>query len=334
MIPSKRFISTLFLSSFLVSLLLTAQQPLEKISVKGNKFVTESGETMVFDGVNIRDPHGLEQDGKWTKAHFEEAKNWGADLIRLPVHPLAWRERGEKEYIKLLDEAVQWAKELEMYLIIDWHSIGNLSEEKFQAKGYITTVKETHHFWNVISKHYSGEPVIAMYELFNEPTISGEAFGTMTWTTWKKINEEMIQLIRKNDEKTIILVAGFDWAYDLRPIKKDPIEMENIAYVSHPYPEKRKQPWEEQWEKDWGFVAKKYPVILTEIGYALPTEKGVHIPVHGDETYGNALVDFCSERGISFVVWCFDASWSPLMYTGDYVPTSQGKFFKEVMQKN
>lgn len=308
--------------------------PMETISVDGKHFVTASGDVIVFDGVNIRDPHGLEKDGLWKKSHIQEAKNWGADLVRLPVHPAAWRERGTENYLALLDQAVAWAKEIDLYLIIDWHSIGNLHQEKFQNPGYITSVGETYAFWSLISEHFAGEPVIAMYELYNEPTVSGERFGELSWTKWKEMNTEMIDLIRRNDPETVILVAGFNWAYDLTPVKNDPIERPNIAYVSHPYPEKRDQPWEPKWQEDWGFVSEKYPVILTEIGFALPHEKGVHIPVHGDETYGNALVDFCSERGISWVAWCFDNRWSPLMYTGNYQPTRQGAFFKKAMKKN
>ncbi|MFC2090789.1 glycoside hydrolase family 5 protein [Bacteroidota bacterium] len=312
---------------------LQAQSSLEAISVKGNIFVSESGKKMIFQGVNIRDPHQLKEDGVWTKAHFEKAKDWGSDLVRLPVHPGAWNNRGEQAYLELLDEAVTWAGELGMYLIIDWHSIGNLSEAKFQNPMYNTTFEETKEFWNTISKHFKDEPIVAMYELYNEPTVSGKNFGNMSWKTWKKMNVEMIELIRKNDPKTVILVAGFNWAYDLTPIKDDAIDMENIAYVSHPYPEKRDQPWEEKWEEDWGFVAKKHPVILTEIGFALPDERGAHVPVKGDETYGNALVDFCNARGVSWVVWCFDNRWSPFMYTGDYEPTRQGAFFRDVMRR-
>ena len=307
----------------------------EWIRIEGNKFVNESGETMIFQGVNIRDPHDLEEGGHWTKSHFEEAKNWGANIVRLPIHPRAWRERGEKEYLELIDQGVEWARELGLYLILDWHSIGNLKEEKYQHMMYNTTMEETIDFWNTVARRYAHEPVVAMYELYNEPTISGDRFGTMTWSEWKAINEQMIQGIRKEHAEALILVAGFNWAYDLTPIKEDPVDAEGIAYVSHPYPEKRKAPWEDQWEADWGFVAEKYPVILTEIGFALPEEKGVHIPVHGDETYGNALVDFTEKRGISWVVWCFDPDWSPYMYTDwDYTPTRQGAFFKKVMTSN
>ncbi len=305
------------------------------IQVDGKNFVNESGETVIFQGVNIRDPHDLERDGKWEKKHFEEAKNWGSNVIRLPIHPAAWRERGPEDYIKLLDQAVVWAKELDLYLILDWHSIGNLYEERYQRESYKTTKEETYEFWRLMSSTYADEPVIAMYELYNEPTISGERFGTMTWEQWKGMNLEMIETIRKNHPKAVILVAGFNWAYDLMPVKDDPIDLPNIAYVSHPYPEKRKQPWEPQWEEDWGFVADKYPVILTEIGFALPEEKGVHIPVHGDEVYGQTLVDYTASKGISWVVWCFDPRWAPFMFTDwDYSPTRQGAFFKKVMTGN
>lgn len=305
------------------------------ISIDGNNFVNEAGETVVFKGVNIRDPHNLEEDGNWTLAHFQEAQNWGANVIRLPIHPVSWRERGEEAYLALLDQAVEWANELGLYLILDWHSIGNLKEEMYQHKMYITDMAETENFWNTVSARYAKEPAIFLYELFNEPTVSGERFGDCSWEDWKAINESLIKIIRANHSKSLIAVAGFNWAYDLTPIKDQPIDAEGIAYISHPYPMKREAPWEDQWQSDWGYVAEKYPVILTEIGFALPHEEGHHIPVIGDETYGEALDAFTKERGISWVVWCFDPDWSPFMFTDwDYTPTRQGAFYKKVLSGN
>ena len=309
--------------------------PLEWVSIKGNSFVNESGETMIFQGVNIRDPHNLEEEGHWTRSHFAEAKAWGANVIRLPIHPPSWRTRGVEGYLALIDQAVEWAAELGLYLILDWHSIGNLKMELFQHEMYITSVEETTEFWSIVAERYADEPVILMYELYNEPTISGENFGDMSWEEWKVINEDLIKVIRDIHPRSLIGVAGFNWAYDLTPIGESPIEAGGIAYISHPYPEKREAPWEEKWEADWGFVAERYPVFLTEIGFALPEEEGVHIPVHGDETYGQALVDYTEAKKISWVVWCFDPDWSPYMFTDwDYTPTRQGAFFKKVMSGN
>jgi len=332
--PKRIFTLLLSLMLGLIFLPCSAQhkKAMEWIRINENHFVNESGKTMVFQGVNIRDPHNLEEGGNWTLSHFKEAKKWGANIIRLPIHPRAWRARGEEEYLELLDQAVDWARELGLYLILDWHSIGNLKEEKFQHEMYITSLKETHHFWETVATRYAKEPVVAMYELYNEPTVSGDQFGEMSWPEWKEINEQMIKIIRKKHSEAVILVAGFNWAYDLTPIKTDPIENTGIAYVSHPYPEKRPAPWEKQWEADWGYVAEKYPVILTEIGFALPDEPGAHIPVNGDEKYGKAMVDYTAHEGISWVVRCFNPDWPPHMFTDwDYTPTRQGTFFRKVM---
>lgn len=309
-----------------------SEPEMPSIHVEGNHFVNSNGEIMVFHGVNISDPDKLKNDGKWTKSHLQEVKNWGANIVRLPIHPTRWRDRGQEEYLELLDEAVKWASELELYLILDWHSIGNLKTEVYHHDMYVTNIEETNEFWDIVSKRYAGEPVVAMYELYNEPVNDGK-FEGLDWAEWKKMNEVMIDIIRKNDPEAAVLVTGFGWGYDLSPIASDPIEREGIAYVSHPYPQKREQPWEPKWQEDWGFASEKYPVILTEIGFALPEEKGVHIPVFGDETYGNALVDFSAERGISWTVWCFDPDWSPIMFNDwDYTPSRQGTFFKKVMK--
>ena len=52
--------------------------------------------------------------------------------MRIPIHPVAWRERTPAEYLKLLDQAVDWCTELDMYIDLDWHSIGNLPRGLFQ----------------------------------------------------------------------------------------------------------------------------------------------------------------------------------------------------------
>ena len=305
---------------------------MKQLTVSGNKFVDETGATVVLAGVNFSDPDKLEKVGKWNKQYFEEAKKWGAKVVRFPVHPRAWRMRGQDQYLKLLDDGVKLAEELGLYIIIDWHSIGNLITEKFQHEQYVTTKQETLEFWNIISKRYNNNPTVAFLELFNEPTISGDQFGTMTWDEWKTFNEKMIAVIRANNTKAIVLVAGFDWAYDLTPIAAAPINDKNVAYVTHPYPQKREAPWEEKWEKDYGYVADTYPVFATELGFMDAKDKGAHIPTIADETYGRTIISYFDKKGISWVAWVFDPEWVPSMFTDwNYTPTRQGAFFRDAM---
>lgn len=307
---------------------------LSPVSVKGNKFVTSDGKPVVFRGLNVSDPDKMDKEGHWDKRHFEEIKSWGANIVRFPVHPRAWRSRGKEEYLKLLDKGVALAAEQGLYVIIDWHSIGNLKNEMYQHPMYDTSLKETYDFWRTIAQHFKGNPTVAFFELFNEPTLIHGELGSCTWDQWKTIMEELILIVRSNGATAVPLVAGFNWAYDLTEIAKAPINAEGIGYVSHPYPQKRPKPWEKQWTSDWGFVAEKYPLMLTEIGFCGPDDKGAHVPVISDESYGDAITKYTNERGISYVVWVFDPNWSPMLFSDwNYTPTRQGRYFKKAMQE-
>ena len=82
-------------------------------------------------------------------------KKLGSMLVRIPVHPVAWRERTPAQYMTLLDSAASWCTDLGMYIIIDWHSIGNLKMELFQDPMYNTTQKETYEFWQTMARHFA-----------------------------------------------------------------------------------------------------------------------------------------------------------------------------------
>lgn len=224
---------------------------LERIYIQGNKFVNTDGDTIIFRGLDLSDPLKLYNINKWNMSYFKEAKKWGANIIRIPVHPKFYKEIGKEEYLRLLDLGIKFAKELNLYVIIDWHIIGNLKDEKFPRNIYNTTKTETIDFWKTIAKHYRGNNTIAFFEIYNEPTDFKGKLGNLSWEGLKPLNEEIIDSIQAIDNQKIVLIAGLDFGYDLKPIIKRPIERKGIAYVSHPYPMKTSHPWENNWEKDF-----------------------------------------------------------------------------------
>jgi hypothetical protein len=298
------------------------------LKVEANKFVNSNSDTILFRGLSISDPDKIERQGHWNKSHFEKVKEMGTMIVRIPVHPVAWRERTPERYLKLLDQAVEWCTDLGMYVIIDWHSIGNLGMELFQNPMYNTSKQETYQFWRTIAQHFSGNNTVAFYEIFNEPTIYRGQLGTITWSEWKKINEDIINLIRSFDTETIPLVAGFDWAYDLTPLHDDPVNAEGIGYVTHPYEFKRSQPWEPKWEENFGFAADKYPVVATEFGFGLRPGQIINA-----EHYSYRIINYLEGKGISWVCWVYDPEWGPNMLKSwdTYELTESGKFFKKAM---
>ncbi len=315
-------------------------RPQSAIRVEKNGFVDESGVEFVFRGVSIADPAKLVDEGRWTSEIFAVVAEWGANTVRVPIHPPAWRGLGPERYLELIDEAVVWANQLGLYLIIDWHSIGYLPTEQYQHVMYDTTKKETLGFWRTIAFRYEGVPTIAVYEIFNEPTTQGNTLGIRDWQEWKTFNEYVIDMIYARDTAVIPLVAGFDWAYDLRDVRTSPVQRDGIAYSVHPYPQKAKPKKETReeffrlWQETWGFVSETYPMIASELGWVREDGYGAHIPVINDGSYGPMIMDFLQQRGISWIAWAFDPKWSPVLITDwEFNPSEQGRFFRDAMKK-
>jgi len=328
-------------SRFDISLLTHPQQALV---VDGKRIVNENGEVVVLRGMNIGDPAKLSSQGRWNRSLFEEVAAWGANVIRLPVHPMGWRKLGPDWYIERMDEAIFWANSLDLYLIIDWHSIGNLNSQMYQHPMYQTSMVETRDFWRRIAFRYRDVPTLAVYEVFNEPTHDfigngAGSLGKLDWESWRETLEELVDIVQVYDRDSIVLVGGLNWAYNLNPVAEQPVRREGVAYASHAYPQKAKpeintrQAFHDAWQRDWGFVADRYPVIATEIGWVREDGFNPHVPViNNDGSYGPNLARFMKERGISWTVWNFDVEWGPRMISDwDFTPTEQGSFYRDVL---
>jgi len=303
------------------------------VKVKGNKFVGPDGNEVVFKGLCFSDPVKLVADGHWNEEYFAKAAEWGANVVRFAVHPANLNAMGWDRAFEVFDQGIEWAKKYGMYVIMDWHSIGNLKDQLYTSPMYNTTKEETFKFWRTVASRYSDEPAVALYELFNEPTVTAPEVGDCSWQEWKQLQEQIIDTVRTYNPNAICLCAGFNWAYDLTPVAAQPIERPGVAYVAHPYPMKRSQPWEEQWEMDFGYVADTYPVVCTEIGFCLEDEPGAHIPVISTPEYGSHITSYLDSKGISFTVWCFDPDWAPMLIKDwSFAPTTQGEYFKEYLQ--
>ncbi len=309
---------------------------LPKISIDGNKFTAPDGERIIFKGVALPDMFRLDETGYWNAEYFDEIKAWNCNIVRVLIPPRSWRAYGKEKFFELIDRAIVLAGQRGMYIIIDWHSMGNLKDELFQKDSRITSMRETLDFWAAVAKRYRGENTIAFYEIFNEPTDAFGKLGELSWDDWRAIAKKIVDEIRKYDTETIPVIAGLNWGYDLSQAAEKPFDIERIAYSVHPYPQKADEPWEENWEKTWGFVADKYPLMALEFGYNIEGERGAHIPAFATEDYGRRIINYFSKKDISWTVWCFDWLWTPTLLKDEtFEPTdTQGAFFKNVLQNN
>ena len=140
---------------------------------------------------------------KFTKQDFINIKSLGSDVIRLPINLQAMTS-GAPDYTfdplfyKDLDQAVSWAEELNLHLIIDNHTF-DPSVSTSTNVGPIL-IKE----WKQLARHYKNRSKYIYYEILNEPHgISNQL--------WGKIQGAVIDTIRTIDTTHTIVVGGANW---------------------------------------------------------------------------------------------------------------------------
>ncbi len=317
----------------------------QKFYIEENKIVDESGNEVVFRGVSALDPvwqyYTASESGviPWSEDYYKTMSEWEVKIVRLPIHPGAWRKYGKNESLLILDKTLELIKKYEMYTIIDFHGIGFPPTEEYEANllfpgAYHSSNEETIDFWNEISLRYKDNKVVAFYEIFNEPVYRNFVDQTYEppwdedWVLWKNWAEKIIDQIRVNDPDSVIIVGGLSWAYDLSYVLFKPIERINIVYGTHPYPDSN---WKKTWEDAFGDVKSKYPVFVTEFGFDATNSIGKPESAYsGPGRYRDTIKFYLESKNISWTAWVFSSIWEPaLLKDRDYTPTEEGQFFKD-----
>jgi aryl-phospho-beta-D-glucosidase BglC (GH1 family) len=278
------------------------------LHVEGNELVDAGGEVVRLQGIMPVDPSVLHRQNRFNRRFFEELRATGANVVRLPVHPHYWQE--DPDYLwRYIDRAAGWTGELGMYLIIDWHSIGNVQTgtAPLMPELYSHTYEMTADFWEQVATHFQETPHV-LFEIFNEPQgISAEA--------WRDSASELTGIIRAQGAEQPVIVGGLKYARDLSWVLETPVPGENVAYASHIYPSHARP----LWGTYFGAVSERHPVLITEWGFMDENASADQPYLNGDvEGYGQPLMDYLDERGIGWTACWYDDEWAPPIFSPDW----------------
>ena len=124
----------------------------------------------------------------YTKKDFEQIRSLGCDVIRLPVN-LHSMTSGAPDYIidplfyQFLDQAVNWAEELGINLILDNHTFDPAVNTDPSVGPVLIKV------WSQMAGHYKNSSKHIFYEILNEP----HGISDHDWNT---ILQQVINTIR------------------------------------------------------------------------------------------------------------------------------------------
>ncbi len=251
-----------------------------RLFVKGTNLVDSNGNNFQLRGVST---HSISAFPEYiNKETFKEMRDvWGINVIRIAMYS----NPNDGYTVKLHDkvkEAVQYASDLGLYVIIDWHILQDNNPNIYKS--------EAINFFKEMATEFKDNENI-LYEICNEPN------GNVTWAKdIKPYAEDVISEIRKIDSNSIIIVGTPTWSQDVDIVADDKIEgYSNIMYTLHFYAATHKDSLRSKMKSA---LDKGLPIFVTEFGISDASGNGKI-----DEAEGDKWIDALNQYNISWVCW-------------------------------
>ena len=256
--------------------------PTGRLQVSGTKLTDESGNIIQLRGVST---HGISWFPDYVNydAFATLRDDWGANVVRIAMYPEEYNgylSGGDKDSLKqIIDNGVNYATELGMYVIIDWHVLNYAPSRHTQ---------EACDFFAEMASKYSGHDNV-IYEICNEPV------GADWNSDIKPYAETVIGTIRQFDDHALILVGTNTWSQDVDSVVGNTLDDGNVMYVVHFYAGTHK---ENIRNKISTALNAGVPVFISECSICDASGNGGI-----DYASANEWLDFMNSNQLSFIAW-------------------------------
>jgi aryl-phospho-beta-D-glucosidase BglC (GH1 family) len=175
--------------------------------------ITDDGEIIMDDP----DDQGRPMFDRFAESDYQRIAEMCMNAIRLGLNYRLFEDNAnpfvyKDEVWPWLDQQIQWAKNQGVYLILDMHvPPGGLQPSGGGgASQWDDPVKQQRFkaLWYAIAERYNAEPVIAAYDLMNEPQPSQRS------DQWRMLAQSTIDTIRSVDSNHLIIVEEVNWIVD------------------------------------------------------------------------------------------------------------------------
>jgi aryl-phospho-beta-D-glucosidase BglC (GH1 family) len=274
--------------------------------VNGNTVCTASGQPHLFHGVDRPSMEWTPFGEKISAADFQLMATWKPNVVRIALNQDFWLSSSpifNSGYKALIDNAVTWAEQAGMDVILDLHW-SDAGQPGSCSSGCQQLMADTNSitFWSELAAVYKNDGRV-LFELYNEP-------HDVSWSVWKSGGatgagwtaagmQQLYDAVRGAGADNLVIAGGLSYAYDLSSVPQNKLQGYNIMYATHPYggdPSKGPQ----QWDGHWGFLADTDPVIVTEFGDGADCGDNTKV-----QTYVQQLITYADKRAASWTAWAW-----------------------------
>lgn len=253
--------------------------------------VDEHGNPFQLRGAST---HGVQWFPEYVnKGAFQSLRDeWGVNMIRLACYITQYNGYtvgGQSLIDQKIQEGVQAAKDLGMYIIIDWH----VHEENPH------TAKDSwaKPFFEKYAKMYKDYDNV-IFEICNEPTgvqwYNGSGGDLYTYC------KEIATVIRNQGSDALIVCGTNTWSQDVDDVAAKPLKNDgfsNILYTFHFYSGSH---YNDKMQKVRTAINAGTPIFVTEFGICDASGNGGF-----DTANADAWIKLCDENNISYACWSF-----------------------------
>jgi hypothetical protein len=335
-----------FIKAAIVCMLFCSITPLYAVTpwlhTDANKIKDPAGNVVVLRGVDTIDLGSVEM---WRNGGviglIDRVTNkndssggspgWYPRVIRLAVYPQDegdtsspwyWEPDHDHYYNDLLRPVVDYCKQKDLYVIIDWHYVGDDTGTK---------VPQTSAFWTYMAPKFADDSHV-LFELFNEPLNTSGSTDALDWASCKTDMQTWINIVRTYAPNNLILVAGPSWSQEIGPAADNPLTGTNIVMVAHTYPGHWHSSSQSWYLDHIDHCLTRYPVFMSEWGFRGSLSGNLQGTI---ADYGQPLSDWREARKISSSAWVTDYSWQPEMFNSSWNllvgPGEMGGFTKDLL---
>ena len=193
------------------------------LKVSGRKLLDKDGCEVRLYGMST---HGLAWRPEFVcEETFRALRDeWNTNTVRLALYTHEYHgyctDGDKNELMGLVIKGIELAVSLGMYVIVDWHVLGEMSPLIYADEAEI--------FFRELSARYGNCPNL-IYEICNEPN------GRTEWFEIKEYAKRVIPIIRENAPDSVILVGTPEWSQHCDEAFEDMLDYDNIMYTFHFY---------------------------------------------------------------------------------------------------
>lgn len=283
-------------------------------------------------GVAVGDPIYV-RDGRPQSDYQVIAQVWGANTVRISLHPGHWRADRHRA-LKRLGADIAAARRAGLFVIVDWHVIGypgRYTERPDPAWGlpedaYDPDLDLAMEFWAEMAESFGRDPGI-IFELWNEPVPDPKLWVSTGehWPLLRTLWLRLIEVIRRRSD-AIVLATGGRFAHDLKGVAQNLIEDPRVAYAWHCYPPQEKD-HPGGWFDTLGGLQRVRPVVVTEWGFCRDCVKFIR---GTPQDFGVPFArDVLEGLNLHWTAWCWSAGATPRMLEADWTSATEfGRFVR------